>query len=70
MLIMWFGDCDHLFRNCIKVTSFFHVAQQKAVRIIPLNHMQINSKMEMKNFVFQHVSTILHSSLHLHRIYI
>lgn len=36
----------------------------KNVTIIPLNHMIINAKMEMKDFIC--VSTILYPSLHLH----
>lgn len=67
---MCFGGCGHLFRNWIKVTSLFHViVQHKADRIMPLNHMQIHSKMEMEDFIFQHISTILYPSLHLHSIY-
>lgn len=70
MLIMWFGGCYYLFRNWIKVTSFFHVTvQQKAIRITPFNHTQINRKMEMNNFIFQYVSSIFYPSLHLHSIH-
>lgn len=58
---------------CLKIglkSPFFRViAHQKSVTIIPLNHMKINAKMEMKAFIFQCVSTILYPSLHLHSIY-
>lgn len=65
MLIMWFGACDDLLKIWIKVTFFFNViGHQKGVTIIPLNHMKINTKMEMKDFIC--VSTILYPSLHLH----